>query len=217
VRETVHTIVLVRRLHVILPFAVLTAVAGAVSGSGSFILPGAAQSIPLPVLLAVVGGVLVAAPLTSSATAEIGPVARVRHERAIALLLSLSLTVLSVLPAVLVSRGSVSWNEPLSIIAVALASVVLFDRFAWLPTTIASIGGMYLDLSSLGALSQALRDSGPWPSVACLAVSAAFVVVGPVCWRGGLGRLVIRKMIHRKARNRLAQSGIGAGSVVAGG
>ena len=176
----VWTVARVRRMPVVLPFAVAVALAGLLAADGSLLLPLVPRSLPVPVLLSVVAGILVAAPLASSPVVEIGAVARRGSERAIALGLILSMTLLSIAPAIESGQGLISWNQPLTVVAVALASVVVIDRMAWLPTTVVTVGGTYLDLNSLGTLSQTLRDAGPVPLLAVAVLAAVYVVHGPV-------------------------------------
>lgn len=176
----VWTVARVRRMPVILPFAGIVALAGLLAADDSLLLPLVPRSLPVPVLLSVVAGILVAAPLASSPVVEIGAVARRRSERAIALGLTLSLTLLSIAPAIESGQGSISWNQPLTVVAVALVSVVALDRMAWLPTTTVTIGWIYLDLNSLGTLSESLRDAGRLPLLAAALSAAVFVLHGPV-------------------------------------
>ena len=176
----VWTVARVRRMPVVLPFAVAVALAGLLAADGSLLLPLVPRSLPVPVLLSVVAGILVAAPLASSPVVEIGAVARRRGERAIALGLILSMTLLSIAPAIESGQGLISWNQPLTVVAVALASVVVLDRMAWLPTTVVTVGGTYLDLNSLGTLSQTLRDAGSVPLLAVAVLASVYVVHGPV-------------------------------------
>lgn len=169
-----------RRLPAVAVVCIAIAVAGASAADASLQLPGLRRSLPLPVVLVVISGLVVTTPLYNRFGGLEASMPRVRLDRALASGVACSLAVLACLPASAAAGPRFPWSPLLALMTVGVLAVVVLGPLAWLPPTVLGFVTVYVDFNYAEPIRTALDGLGiPSLSAALVASALAFARVGP--------------------------------------
>lgn len=169
-----------RHLPAVAVLCLAIAVAGAVAADTTLRLPGLSRSLPMPVVIVLIAGLVVTAPLLDRFGGLEASMPRARLDRALASGLACGLPVLACMPVSASAAGRFPWSPLLALMTAGVLAVIALGPLGWLPPTVLGFATVYIDFTYGEPIRSALDAAGLPVLAAALAVSAAaYAVLGP--------------------------------------
>lgn len=169
-----------RGLTTTLAVLLLVAVAGALAADVTLRLPYVRRSLPVPLALVALTGLVIAIPLQNRFGDLERSFPRGTAERGFAGCLVCALAAAACVPAGLSAVGAFPWRLLFALMAATVVAVVLVGPFAWLAPLVLGLAVMYVDLQRNAVITSALNTVGMTKLVLALVVALlVFAARGP--------------------------------------